>query len=240
MSKIVRREMSMVLGGQLAAGASDASNSRTRRFVASTEAVDSYNTIIRADGWDLSRFEKNPVILFGHNGRQLPIGKGRAAVEGKQLMLDVEFFDAETNPVSEQALRILDAGVMGVSVGFDAVEFEYDASRETGDEWQDLYNPPLNFTKTMLLEVSVVTIPANPEALPVGRELAQRRMQERLAPKFAPPAPPAPVVEPVAVQRAPEPSASSLEELQALVERVVRSHLETKKAADLRRRGKTS
>lgn len=163
-----------------------AAESRVRRFRASTEAVDSYNTVVKADGWKLERYSKNPVVLFGHASYSLPIGKGRAFVEGAELMLDVEFLSAEENPLAEQTLRIVDKGLMGASVGFKPLAEEYDESRETGDPWQDLFYPPLNYTEAELLEVSVVTIPANPETLPVGRQVAQQRFMARTAPKPAP------------------------------------------------------
>jgi HK97 family phage prohead protease len=155
-------------------------SSRVRSFIASDETVDRYNTIIRASGWELGNFVRNPVILFGHEGRALPIGKGRAWVSGSQLRLDVEFLPEELNPMAEQAMRILDAGLMGVSVGFNPIAYEYNESRETGTA-EDFFFPPLDFTRTELLEVSVVTIPANPSALPVGRDLVEARMMERAA-----------------------------------------------------------
>lgn len=226
---LVRREMK--LQQREASVAESATPTRVRRFIASNEAVDSYNTVIKASGWELERFNSNPVILFGHMGRQLPIGKGRTWVEGSELLLDVEFFDAETNPLAEQVLRILDQGVMGASVGFEPLEWTYNEARETGDEWLDMWNPPLDYTKTRLLEVSVVTIPANPEALPVGRDVIQRRLMERISKRASPPpaAPPPPA-----------PAGPSAEEVVALVERLVREHRAEQHAADLRRRGSTS
>lgn len=152
--------------------------SRVRSFIASDETVDRYNTVIKAAGWELGNFTRNPVILFGHEGRALPIGKGRAWVQGSQLRLDVEFLPADLNPLAEQALRILDQGLMGVSVGFNPIDATYNEDRETGTI-EDLFFPPLDFTRTELLEVSVVTIPANPSALPVGRDLVEARMYQR-------------------------------------------------------------
>ena len=37
------------------------------RFVASDESVDRYGDIIRASGWQLDNFRKNPVLLFAHD-----------------------------------------------------------------------------------------------------------------------------------------------------------------------------
>jgi HK97 family phage prohead protease len=186
MTTLIRREALMTLKDSAAQ-----SDSRVRRFVASNEAVDSYNTVIKADGWVMERFTRNPVIQLFHSGSRFPIGKGAAAVEGKQLVVSIEFAPADdpvSGPDAEQALRWIDRGVLGVSVGFDPIEYEYDESRETGDEWRDMFFPPINYTKQELYEISVVNVPANPDALPMGRSVAQRsvsRFIERSAAKVA-------------------------------------------------------
>lgn len=220
---LVRRELTMVKRDD--PPVEGVIQSRVRQFVASTEAVDSYNTIIKSDAWDTTRFDKNPVILFGHQSRALPIAKGSAGVKNKQLLLDADFFPADVNPLSEQSLRILDAGVMGVSVGFNPLEWEYNASRETGDEWNDYFYPPLDYTRVELLEVSVVTIPANPDAFAVGREAVQARFLQRLDAKRAPAGPT-------------EEQQSAA--LATLVARIVRESREAQQSAELRRLGKTS
>jgi hypothetical protein len=51
------------------------SEARTMRFVASDESVDRYGDIIRASGWQLENFRKNPVLLFAHDSRQPPVGQ---------------------------------------------------------------------------------------------------------------------------------------------------------------------
>ena len=172
MTTLIRREALMTLKD-----AEQQSDSRVRRFIASNEAVDSYNTVIKADGWVMERFTRNPVIQLFHSSMRFPIGKGSAAVEGKQLVVSIEFAPADypvSGPDAEQALRWIDRGVLGVSVGFDPIEYEYDETRETGDEWRDMFFPPINYTKQELYEISVVNVPANPDALPMGRSVAQR------------------------------------------------------------------
>lgn len=166
-----------------AAGAETSTDSRVRRFVASTETVDSYNTVIKADGWKLDRYARNPVVLLQHASRSFPIGMGKASVENGQLMLDVEFAPADdpvSGPEAEQALRWVDRGVMGVSVGFQPLEETYNEGRETGDAMKDLFSPPIDYTSVELFEVSVVSVPANPDALLVGRSAAAARYLERM------------------------------------------------------------
>jgi HK97 family phage prohead protease len=160
--------------------ATAAKESRVRTFVASSEAVDRYNTVIKAAGWELGNYNRNRVVLFGHEGRSLPIGKGTPRLEGNRLLLDVEFLPADVSPLAEQALRIVDMGLMGASVGFNPIDWVWNEDRETGTD-KDWYLPPLDYTRSELLEVSIVTIPANPEALPVGREVVAQRMEQRAA-----------------------------------------------------------
>lgn len=222
---LVRRELVL---SRREAPASDGPESRVRSFVASTETVDSFNTVIKADGWELDGYARNGVVFFGHQQRELPIGRGSARIDGQQLLVDVDFFDAATNPLAEQALRILDQGVMGVSVGFEPLEWVYDESRETGDEMQDLFCPPLNYTRVKLVEVSVVGLPANPDAFAVGRTQARDRLLARLDAKRAAQKPPPaqPKQEPI-----------TGEQLRALVSEVVTSEVRAFKA---RRRGSLS
>jgi hypothetical protein len=191
---------------------------RVRSFVASTESVDSYNTVIKADAWQIDRFEKNPVVFFAHRSREFPIAKGAARSENKQLLLDADFFKAEVNPLSEQALRILDEGVMGCSVGFEVLSYEYNKDRETGDEFLDYWYPPYDYTAVRLLEVSVVSIPANPDSFPVGREAVQARFLERLELRRAPPA------------LSPEPAGITSEQVRELVKNVVSQEVRAFKA----------
>lgn len=202
----------------------EGADSRVRRFVASDESVDSYNSVIAADGWDLERYEKNPVVLFGHASWSHPIGKGKAFIEDKKLMIDVTFLPESVNPMAERTMRILDEGLMGASVGFDPLEWEIDEARETGDE--DWWNVPLKYTKQSLLEVSVVTLPANPNALPEGRSEMRSLITERLDARRRAKVPDAP---------APTP-----EDVKQFVERVVREVRTGQHAAELRRLGKTS
>ena len=148
-----------------------AAASRVRTFCASDESVDRYNTVLKASGWQLENFRKNPVILCRHSSYDWPIGKGTPRVVGKRLLIDIEFFGADLNPDADMALRMLDAGVMGVSVGFRPLAYEYNKEREAEDPWENLFNPPLDYTELDLLEVSVVTIGGNPNAVPLGRAL---------------------------------------------------------------------
>lgn len=126
-------------------------------FVASTDCIDSYDEIVE-QSWDLKRFQSNPVILFGHKSRELPIGRAtRCEVVNGALECTIRFASAEANPLAEQVMRLVEEQCLNaVSVGFypRTVKWEKRDDREV-----------LVLSDNELHEISVVSIPANPEAL---------------------------------------------------------------------------
>lgn len=139
---------------------------RSVSFVASTSAVDSYGEIVEQD-WQLRRYKANPVVLFAHNSRELPIGKAtRCEVVKGQLEADIEFLSAEANPKAEQVWQCVKAGALrALSVGF--VPGDVRVEKRNGKETYVL-------SKNELHEISVVPIPANNEALAKMRSRAHR------------------------------------------------------------------
>lgn len=133
---------------------------RTVSFVASTEAVDRMGDSIKLSGWRLDRFKQNPVILFGHDHDDLPIGKALSiGVEGDALVVVVQFASAEANPVAENVFRLIQEGCLNaVSVGFIMIRWEWVDDEENGRCGFDIL-------EAELLEISVVPIPAHPDAL---------------------------------------------------------------------------
>jgi phage head maturation protease len=154
--------------------------SRSIRFVASDESVDRYGDIIRADGWKLANFKKNPVLLFGHQSRELPIGKvSEVGVVGKQLEATAEFMPAGMSDFADEVWRAVDAGFLNaVSVGFMPLS---DPNYIFADDDPDHKGWPTGyeFIDQELLELSVVPVPANPQALAVARALAISESTQR-------------------------------------------------------------
>lgn len=143
------------------------SNSRRVRFVASDESVDRYGDIIRANGWQLDNFRKNPVLLFAHQSRAMPVGKVEPiAVEGSKLIAHAEFMPEGMNDFADDVWKAVDAGFLNASsVGFMPLAPPnpiFDADGQwTGFE----------YVAQELLELSVVPVPANPNALQLARDL---------------------------------------------------------------------
>jgi hypothetical protein len=140
---------------------------RRMRFVASDESVDRYGDIIRASGWQLDSFRKNPVLLFAHNNREPSIGGvPNITVEGTQLMADVEFDMNPANVTAQVVWGLVDQGYMrAVSVGF-APTGKINSLLDDHGNWTGY-----EFTQQELLELSVVPVPANPQALAVAKSL---------------------------------------------------------------------
>jgi HK97 family phage prohead protease len=146
---------------------SEEGGKRSMRFVASDESVDRYGDIIRASGWQLDNFRKNPVLLFAHDSRSPAIGGvPNIAVEGTQLMADVELDDNPDNVTANVVWGLLQQGYMrATSVGF-APTGKINSLVDEGGHWTGY-----EFTSQELLELSVVPVPANPQALAVARSL---------------------------------------------------------------------
>jgi HK97 family phage prohead protease len=134
---------------------------RTFTFVFSDESVDRYGDVIFARGWDLANFNANPIALAVHDSSAIGSVVGKAKnvrVEGSRLIGDIEFMSGEINPLAETVYQMVKGGFLKtVSVGFQPIEWELakDKARPQG----------VNFKKQELLEISIVPIPANANAL---------------------------------------------------------------------------
>jgi HK97 family phage prohead protease/HK97 family phage major capsid protein len=131
-------------------------------FVLSDETPDRMDDVILSDGWDLANFKKNPIALFNHKS-DFPIGKWKnLRVEDKQLRGKLELAPVGTSPRIDEIHKLIDAGILkAVSVGFKPVETK--PRKESA--WGSFY------TKSELVETSLVSVPANPNALAIAKSL---------------------------------------------------------------------
>lgn len=121
-------------------------------FTLSSDAVNSYGFILKTAGINLSLFEKNPVMLFGHNSN-LVIGKWANIRKENGQLLAEPVFD-ENDPFALQVKSKVEQGFLkACSIGFNT-------------NWEKLTEQegvPV-VEKSTLLEASIVAIPANSEA----------------------------------------------------------------------------
>lgn len=113
------------------------------RFVASTEGVKGDGYDLRSDAWDLSRFQRNPVVLWSHDlwGTRPPIGRATVTLQDRKLLADVTF-DMADEFAASIARKYREGFLSAVSVSWDA---------------QD--------NRNHLLEISGVPVPMDPDAL---------------------------------------------------------------------------
>ena len=138
---------------------------RVLEFIGSTETQDRDGEVIKASGWDLTNYKKNPVFAWAHRYDEPPIGKAKKVwIEDGKLKFNIEFADKDTYEFADTIYRLYKGGFMSAtSVGFipdtDAIE-EGDGEKA----------PRRTYTKQELLELSAVPVPSNPDALVQARD----------------------------------------------------------------------
>jgi HK97 family phage prohead protease len=126
-------------------------------FIASDETLDRYNEVIKVDGWQLENFRANPVIPDCHDYSSISriLGKAQSvSVANGKLMNRVEF--CLDNPMGKMAYKMAKGGfIKSQSVGFIPIEWTKGVGKD---------QPERIYTKSELLEISMVVVPANPGA----------------------------------------------------------------------------
>lgn len=127
-------------------------------MVGSTSLIDRDNEILDIEGWDLKNYKKNPVVLPSHMYWEPAIGKSKKTwIEDGKLKFHILFPDTGINPVADVYKGLYKGGFMTASsVGFNPYEWKW--GEKPGE-------PRRTFMKQELLEISLVSVPANPEAL---------------------------------------------------------------------------
>ena len=150
-----------------------AEETRTIPFTFSTSARDRHGTRLNMDGWSLDNFNNNGIAGYMHNvyGGGLcegpnpddVIGQAKAWIEDDELRGEITFEEKDLNPLADKIYRkILNGTLKAVSVGFmDIGEGRWGEGREAIDGEE----PTWYFAGQELLEISVVNIPSNTEAL---------------------------------------------------------------------------
>ena len=172
---------------------------RTIEFVASDGSVDSYKTVLPPDKWDLSRYARNGIVGYMHDvyGESWTkaadpddiIGKGVAFIEDEKLIVRITFEPANLNQKADKIFRKLQFGSLhAVSVGFRATKKGHMGDEERGED-PDVYY----YGGMELLEVSVVNIPSNANAL--KRSMEEERASWDVEKEIRKPAEAAPAAE---------------------------------------------
>jgi HK97 family phage prohead protease len=124
----------------------------TASCLISTDDVDRDGDTIAVAGWQLQNYRRNPVVLWAHDPRQLPIGKATRieAQRGRGLIAEWQW---APHPFAAQVREAWNSGYLNAtSVGFKPLKYEPNA------------HGGINFREQELLEFSIVAIPSNSSA----------------------------------------------------------------------------
>jgi HK97 family phage prohead protease len=133
-------------------------------FVLSDESVDRMGDIITASGWNLDNFKRNPIALGFHRA-DFAIGKwNNLRVEKGELRGHLELAPEGTSDRIDEIRRLVDAKILkAVSVGFKPIK---DVPIDVKDPWAGT-----RFLEQELVECSLVSVPANANAIAVAKSL---------------------------------------------------------------------
>ncbi|AGO49126.1 prohead protease [Cellulophaga phage phi39:1] len=137
---------------------------RSAEFVISNEGVDSFNTVFVNSGWDLERYNKNPVVTYQHDDHSsnpdLVIGTSEIRTEGSDLIGKIYFEDFEDNEVSKKVFKKVKNKILrGASIRANVIDGRM-GDFEKGENPEVVY-----FTNMELVAWSIVTLPSNPDSL---------------------------------------------------------------------------
>ena len=122
-------------------------------MVISSPTLDRENDRIIPSGGRFENFRKNPVLLWGHQHGQLPIGSV-TRLNVKDQSIKAQWKWLENDIFAERVKHCWDEGICrAASIGFMPVR----AMKNEGGGF--------DFLEWQLLELSLVTIPANPDAV---------------------------------------------------------------------------
>lgn len=142
----------------------------TYRFIISTDDEDRDGDIVKQEGWEFDEFNANPIALLQHDHKQ-PVGKWsniqtRARQKGGFETVADLTLAPPVSDVLKYANALVEAGILNAtSVGFSVKNFE---------KRKDAHGRPrkgMIVHKAVLREVSLVSVPANQNAIRIAKTL---------------------------------------------------------------------
>jgi HK97 family phage major capsid protein/HK97 family phage prohead protease len=139
-------------------------NDNPREFVLSDESVDRMGDVIEAKGWQLDAIKTPPPALYNHNkdvvlGNWYDLRIDRGRLIGRLVWMETDY------PIVRYVRELVDQKVLRtVSVGFQPEESEPLDPKQPNRGGR-------RFKRQQLLECSIVTVPANPNAIAISRSL---------------------------------------------------------------------
>lgn len=135
-----------------------------KRCIFSTDGLNRHGYRVLSNGISLDNYRKNPVLLLSHNWDSTPIGTVEDLRIENGTLSGVPVFD-ENDPVGAALKMKMEKGIMSAfSIGIDPIT--------TSAKPADLLpgQKKATVTKSDLLEISLVSVPANPNAIMLSAE----------------------------------------------------------------------
>jgi HK97 family phage major capsid protein len=130
-------------------------------FVMSDETVDRTGDVVELSGWRLTNFRRNPIALFGHKSDFIIGHWEDVKIASGKLIGTLKLLPAGISERLDEIRAAVEAGILRtVSVGFRPLEAE---PMKTGRGTR--------FKISELVECSLVSIPMNPNAMQLAKEL---------------------------------------------------------------------
>lgn len=129
-------------------------------FVFNTEDVGRDGHIVRNSGIQADNFRSNPVILFCHDDKSPPVGRAvNLAIGNSESRVTVQFTPRDLYPFGATVGELVKARYLNaVSESWNPIKYKL---RPGGDG--------VDFLEVDLLEISIVPIPALPQAIATAR-----------------------------------------------------------------------
>ena len=137
---------------------------RAIEAIINSEIVALDGHIVRTAGIDTSDYEVNSQLLFAHDQESLPVGRGTRVWKDATLLRGrFQFATADEYPFADTVYKMIRGQYLqSVSMSWFPIEYRSLKDRKNPDG--------LEFIRSKLLEVSVVPVPSNPQALITARD----------------------------------------------------------------------
>jgi len=136
-------------------------------IVGTTEDVDRDGDIILVNGWKIENFLKNPVFLWAHDYRSVPLARAEKVIRRRnpnRYEFHEVFPTVGLYPFADMILSLYSEKIINASsIGF--IPLDWEDIEEKDDEGSIIPHRGRKYILQELLELSGCAVPANPEAL---------------------------------------------------------------------------
>ena len=121
-------------------------------FIVSDETINSYGFSVLTAGIDTTHFEKHPIMYYMHNRETGIIGRWENIRKDGNILFADAVFDNSSELANKVKQQVENGFLRGASIGIDNIE-------------KEIINGVDTVTKCRLIEISIVDIPSNENAV---------------------------------------------------------------------------